>query len=110
MTVTELIELLNTCDPKALVVVNEEPMFVDDRNIMQGAMQAVDALEVGWSDEEIVSDMTFSMRPIGNYLVPAVRIMGGNHEPTDPNRDHTINGVGPMKDVEIQPIKRLPPR
>jgi len=108
MTVSELIDLLKTCDPKARVVVNEEPIVEDDRDVMAGTMQDVEALESGWVDDMIESDLTFSLRPIGAYLVPAVRIMGCNHEATDPEQKIIYNGLEPMRDVEVVPIKRIP--
>lgn len=108
MTVSELIELLKTCDPKAVVVVNEEPMIDDDRDAMEGAMQRVAAVETGWAEGNIATDLTFCLRPIGDILVPAIRILGINSEETDPDRKITYNGLEPMKDAQIVPIKRLP--
>lgn len=106
MTVAELIELLKTCDPKARVVVSMEP--IDEEMLMEGAREDVEALEIGWVDRMIESDLIFSLRPIGDYLEPAVRILGRNHEPTNPDHKITYNGLEPMKDAVVAPTKRLP--
>jgi hypothetical protein len=110
MTVAELIEILKTCDPKALVVVNEQPMIDFERDVMERAMQLVTAVQPGWTYGDIESDMSFSLVPVGSYLVPAVRILGVNHEETTIHDSPTINGVAPMKDVLISPIKKLESR
>ena len=108
MNVAELIELLKTCDPNALVVINDEPIIDDDKNIMEGAMMRVESIETGWTYPDMFSDLTFSLRPVGEYLVPAIRLLGHNNQSTDPECNLTINGLAPMKDVPIVPIKRLP--
>lgn len=106
MTVAQLIELLKTCDQGARVVVSMEPL--GEEMLMQNAREDVEALEIGWVDKIIESDLTFSLRPIGGYLEPAVRILGGNHKPTNPDAKIIYNGLEAMKDVQIVPIKRLP--
>ncbi len=99
MTVEELINLLKACDQKAMVVINDTAVIEGDRNIMDGAMAIVEAVEPGWTSPDIESDLPFSLRPIGSYLIPAVRLLGHNDEPTDPEQKLTINGISPMKEA-----------
>lgn len=110
MTVEDLISLLKTCDQRARVIINDEPICEDDVNLMAGASQNVEAVEIGWCSRDIVSDLTFSLRPIGEYLEPAVRLIGVNTEPTNPEHLITINGLSPMKDAEVSPPLKLPQR
>ncbi len=107
MKVSELMRLLATCDPNALVVMNDTPITENDENIMEGAMQRVAAVETGWANPDIEWDITFSLRPIGTYLVPAIRLVGCSDQETDPAHEITINGVSAMKDVEVISIKKI---
>lgn len=103
MTVAELIERLMACDPQALVVINDEPILD-----ITGKMMLVDSVERGWTYPDMTCDLTFSMLPVGDYLVPAVRLLGVNDKPTPPDFAPTINGTSPMKEVRPHRPKRLP--
>lgn len=100
MKVRELIEALSACDPDARVVLNEPPIIEGDHNIMEGAMQEVVGLEVGWASADISSDLTFCLKEIRSYTTPAVRLVGPNDEPTNPDMKLTINGRGPVGSPE----------
>lgn len=101
MTVADLIALLQNCDSAARVILNDEPVIEDDENLMEHSMQDVIGIEKGWTDGPmpgasrlaIDRDLTFSLKPIGPYLVPAVRIVGVASEPTDPARRIVFNGI-----------------
>lgn len=93
MKVCELIEALSKMPPDAELLVADEPIIDDDEQINESALQKVVALELGWCSRGIEWDITFSPREVPGYTKPAVRLLGYNDEPTDPNMKLTINGV-----------------
>ncbi len=107
MNVKHLIELLQTCNPEAEVVIGDAPTIIDDQNVTEGQMQTIVCIEEGYTDEEVYinSDKTFSLQPVKGYLVPGVRLVGYSDELTPDKVVRTINGVPADLSAPAAPIK-----
>lgn len=107
MNVKHLIELLQTCNQEAEVVIGDAPLIDDDQNINEGKMQTIVCIEEGYTDDEeyINSVKTFNLQTVKGYLVPGVRLVGYSDELTRDKIHLTINGVKADLSAPSAPVK-----